>query len=112
MHRSLTLVWHCSRAWRQPPCGPSRLSPAPVRKASGGRAECREAVVTILAARYDQGREKHIPYAGTNNPAQTLDLLLPKKRTDDKPLPVVVNIHGGAFKMGDKSMGVGEMVTW
>ncbi len=53
--------------------------------------------------------EKDIPYAGTNNPAQTLDLLLPKNPTDDKPLPVVVNIHGGAFKMGDKSMGVGEI---
>ncbi len=56
--------------------------------------------------------EKDIPYAGTNNPAQTLDLLLPTNPTDDKPLPVVVNIHGGAFKMGDKSMGVGEIAPW
>ena len=54
--------------------------------------------------------EKDIPYAGTKNPAQTLDLLLPKTPKGDKPLPVVVNIHGGAFKMGDKAMGLGEIV--
>ena len=53
--------------------------------------------------------EKDIPYAGTHNAAQTLDLLLPKAPKGDKPLPAVVNIHGGAFKMGDKAMGVGEI---
>jgi acetyl esterase/lipase len=54
--------------------------------------------------------ERDVPYAGTKNPRQTLDLLLPKSPKGDKPLPVIVNIHGGAFKMGDKSMGVGEIV--
>src|SRR3954471_13750561 len=53
---------------------------------------------------------RDINYAGTSNPAQTLDLYLPKAAAGDKPLPVVVNIHGGAFRMGDKGMGVGEVL--
>ena len=53
--------------------------------------------------------EKDIPYAGTKNPRQTLDLLLPKSARDSKPLPLVVNFHGGAFRAGDKSMGVREI---
>jgi acetyl esterase/lipase len=54
-------------------------------------------------------RSVPIPYAATRNPRQTLDLLLPKTPKSDKPLPVVVNIHGGAFRMGDKSMGLREI---
>jgi acetyl esterase/lipase len=54
--------------------------------------------------------EKDIPYAGTTNPAQTLDLLLPKAPKGDKPLPVIVNIHGGAWMAGDKSQGVGSIM--
>src|SRR5262249_2482548 len=50
-----------------------------------------------------------IPYAGTQNPRQTLDLLLPKVPKGGKPLPLIVNIHGGAFRAGDKSMGVREI---
>ncbi len=53
--------------------------------------------------------EKDIPYAGTQNPRQTLDLLLPRAPKGGKPLPLVVNIHGGAFRAGDKSMGVREL---
>jgi acetyl esterase/lipase len=55
--------------------------------------------------------EKDIPYAGTKDPRQTLDLYLPKAPKGDKPLPVVVNIHGGAFRMGDKGgPGVREVL--
>jgi acetyl esterase/lipase len=46
-----------------------------------------------------------LPYAGTDNPRQTLDLYLPKARKDDKQLPVVVFIHGGAWQAGDKRGG-------
>jgi acetyl esterase/lipase len=46
--------------------------------------------------------ELDIPYAETDHPRQRLDLLLPKNRSDDKPLPVVVAIHGGAWMGGDK----------
>ena len=54
--------------------------------------------------------ERDIPYAGTTNPAQTLDLLLPRNPATSDPLPVVVNIHGGAFKMGDKSGGLEDVI--
>lgn len=40
---------------------------------------------------------------GTASASQTLDLYLPKS-DGSKPVPVVVLIHGGAFKMGDSSM--------
>jgi acetyl esterase/lipase len=67
----------------------------------------------FLAAGPSRGEvnvEKDIPYAGTTNPRQTLDLLLPKAPKGDKPLPVVVNIHGGAWLQGDKSGGVGAII--
>lgn len=50
------------------------------------------------------------PYAGTDNPRQTLNLYLPKARNDEKPLPVVVFIHGGAWQGGDKRGGFGTVV--
>jgi len=45
--------------------------------------------------------ESDIAYADTSS-AQTLDLWLPEGT--DEPVPLVVWIHGGAFKLGDKSM--------
>jgi acetyl esterase/lipase len=61
------------------------------------------------AARFSDSikAELDIPYAGTDNPRQRLDLYLPKVRKDDKPLPVVVYIHGGAWRAGDKRGGYG-----
>jgi acetyl esterase/lipase len=55
--------------------------------------------------------EKNIPYAATKDPRKALDVYLPKSPKSDKPLPVVVNIHGGAFRMGDKSMGAREIAA-
>lgn len=46
----------------------------------------------------------NLPYAGTDNPRQMLDLLLPRNRSDG-PLPVVVFIHGGAWRNGQKEGG-------
>lgn len=43
---------------------------------------------------------KDIAYASTSS-TQKLDLYLPP---GDGPFPVVINIHGGGFKLGDKSM--------
>jgi len=41
-----------------------------------------------------------------HNPAQTLDLFLPTApQNKDKPIHVVVWIHGGGWSMGDKTMG-------
>jgi acetyl esterase/lipase len=49
--------------------------------------------------------ELDLPYAGTDNPRQRLDLYLPKNRPSDKPLPIVAFIHGGAWRGGDKGSG-------
>jgi acetyl esterase/lipase len=56
--------------------------------------------------------EKDIPYAATKNPRQMLDLYQSKNPKGAGPLPVVVNIHGGAFRMGDKNRGVGEILDF
>lgn len=56
--------------------------------------------------------EVDIPYAGTDNAKQRLDVLLPKVRTSDKPLPVVVYIHGGAWLAGDRRGGHGRLASY
>ncbi len=61
-------------------------------------------------ARDDVKLEKDIAYAGTKNPRQALDLLLPKAPKGDAPLPVVVAIHGGAWMAGEKSQAVGSIM--
>ncbi len=50
-----------------------------------------------------------VPYAGTDNPRQRLDLLLPKTRTSKGPLPVVAFVHGGGWRNGDKRTGIGRL---
>jgi acetyl esterase/lipase len=52
--------------------------------------------------------EKDINYAGSRNPRQALDLVRPRSPRGGKPMPVIVIIHGGAFRAGDKSMGLRE----
>lgn len=42
------------------------------------------------------------PYAGNQNPRQMVDVFLPKKPIDNKPVPVVVMIHGGGWTGGDR----------
>lgn len=54
--------------------------------------------------------ERDRPYAGTDNPAQTLDLYLPSRREADRLLPAIVSIHGGAFMFGDKRGGLARLV--
>jgi acetyl esterase/lipase len=49
-----------------------------------------------------------LAYASTS-PSQVLDLWLPENVTG--PVPLVVFIHGGAFKMGDKSMEAGNVAS-
>jgi acetyl esterase/lipase len=53
--------------------------------------------------------DQDINYAASSNPSQTLDVYAPKRPNGDQPLPVIVNIHGGAFSMGDKRWGVEEV---
>lgn len=45
---------------------------------------------------------RNLDYAGQDNPRQKLDLYLPEKPTD-KPLPLIVYIHGGGWEGGEKS---------
>jgi acetyl esterase/lipase len=51
--------------------------------------------------------ERDLAYAGTDNPRQRLDLYLPAARDAEKLLPLVVFIHGGGWRGGDKR-GMGE----
>lgn len=53
--------------------------------------------------------DRDLPYAGTDDPRQTLDVYRPRFGKS-RALPVIVNIHGGAFRMGDKSMGMDEVM--
>ena len=58
--------------------------------------------------------ERNIAYAGTKNPRQTLDLMLPTFRQRGKPLPVIAFIHGGAWRAGSKDGGYDQLFpfTW
>ena len=49
--------------------------------------------------------ELDLPYAGTDNPRQRLDLYLPARPASTKPLPVIAFIHGGGWQGGDKRGG-------
>jgi acetyl esterase/lipase len=53
--------------------------------------------------------ELDIAYAGTDNPRQRLDVLLPKDAQPERPLPVVVFIHGGGWRGGDKRGGLNRL---
>ena len=73
-------------------------------------ADARSRVEKALAsmpveAHFDQ------PYAGNTNHRQMLDLYLPKQRKSDKPLPVIVYIHGGGWINGDRIGGAGGMIV-
>jgi len=50
-----------------------------------------------------------LAYADTDNPRQKLDLYLPKLRKSEKPLPVIVFIHGGGWRAGDKTGGAAQV---
>jgi acetyl esterase/lipase len=54
--------------------------------------------------------ERDVPYAGTDNPRHRLDVLLPKRPAGDRPPPVVVFVHGGAWASGDKTAGWASLV--
>lgn len=53
-----------------------------------------------------------IPYAGTDNPRQMLDLALPEKRKSDRALPVVAFIHGGGWRNGSKNGGLRRLAPY
>jgi len=55
--------------------------------------------------------ELDIPYAGTRNPMQRLDLFLPKDHRAVK-LPVIVFFHGGGWMSGDKADGAQRLTPF
>lgn len=74
---------------------------------------CLPAFVTIVLAQPSAPRQSSLPpgatahrdlaYVPGGHERQKLDLYLPKDGAD---LPLIINIHGGAFKMGSKEQGV------
>lgn len=52
---------------------------------------------------------ENLGYALTDHPKQRLDLLLPRKPAGDRLLPVVIYIHGGAWRGGDRKGGFGAL---
>ena len=50
-------------------------------------------------------RVMDLPYANSDNSRQTLDMVLPKE-PQNETLPVIVFIHGGAWRTGDKRAGI------
>ncbi len=57
--------------------------------------------VGVAIAAPDLRRINDIDYVGNANPRQTLDLYIPKTKTES-PHPVVLWIHGGAWRKGSK----------
>jgi acetyl esterase/lipase len=100
---------------------PSEMKPGQPRKRLSNRAWIAIAIVSLLVVGAALGffflssglggtpkvaakpSAKDIAYASLST-AQTLDLYLPQ---GNGPFPLIVNIHGGGFMMGDKSDPVG-----
>ena len=79
----------------------SREEDAAFRQRAGGQAK-NPAVLDGLDI------QKDIDYVGDGNPKQMLDLMLPKKKGDEKP-PLVVFIHGGAWRGGTRNVGTARL---
>lgn len=54
---------------------------------------------------------KHLDYVGAGHARQTLDLFLPKTKSD-KPRPLLVFIHGGAWLGGSKEGGFRRLLPY
>ena len=78
---------------------PAAASGMPARPSGGGGP----AVASGPAATYAD-----VPYA-TVSPSQILDIWIPT--TGGGPFPLVIFVHGGAFKMGDKAMEGGNVAA-
>lgn len=75
------------------PATPAGLPPLPAGEAPGGLLPAQAAGTTAVPQYRD------VAYASVSA-AQKLDLYLPQ---GDGPFPLVVNVHGGGFMMGDKA---------
>ena len=57
-------------------------------------------VVMVSEAIAEVKKVADLDYVGNGNPRQMLDLYLPEKI--DEPVPVVIWVHGGAWRQGSK----------
>lgn len=55
--------------------------------------------------------ELDIPYADTDNPRQRLDLYLPEEPAETA-LPVIIFLHGGGWRQGDKGDGAARVLPF
>jgi acetyl esterase/lipase len=55
--------------------------------------------------------ERDVPYASTDHPRQRLDLYLPREPKSDR-LPLIVFIHGGGWRNGDKAGGLAQILPF
>ncbi len=76
------------------------------RGRAAAKGEAKRSMPSGITAHLD------LPYADTDNPRQRLDLYLPKALKSEKPLPVIVFIHGGAWRGGDKNSGLGNVARF
>lgn len=76
--------------------GPRNAGPRNAGSPTGKRAGESDKVTAKL----------NLPYAGTDNSRQRLDLFLPKQPATEKQLPLIVYIHGGGWQNGDKRGGL------
>lgn len=52
---------------------------------------------------------RDVAYANSDNIRQTLHLVLPAETVSDEPKPLIVFIHGGAWRAGNKQGAVGRL---
>lgn len=89
---------------------PAERRPPRGEAAAGRMAEALRAAGVTL--------ERDVPYAGTDNPRQRLDVYLPERAGAARPagstrptgLPVIVFIHGGGWSGGDKFAGAAQLL--
>lgn len=55
--------------------------------------------------------ERDVPYASSDHPRQRLDLYLPREPKSDR-LPLIVFIHGGGWRNGDKAGGLAQILPF
>lgn len=79
---------------------PSGMKPGGGRGEGGGLVKEESVDTSTITNKY-----LDIAYADTSE-SQKLDIYLPENIDESEPVPVIVYVHGGAFKMGDKSSGV------
>lgn len=86
------------------PADPTTTAPT-TAPATTRAARPRPPLPAEIAASYADRVEiiRDIPYADGKNNFQKVDIYLPKKRSSEKPLPVIALIHGGGWGGGNRT---------